>query len=86
MTLLNQPFGKPTFAILIALAVLFAVLHFTFIPAILMLAAATGIGIFINGGLHKTDLIYIAIAFLVLIVGYMFKDAFNLETWATLAQ
>lgn len=75
--LFNKEFSKPTFMALIIFAIVPMALGLSFGVTFLLLTSATVIGIYLNKGLHKLDLIYIGLAYL-LLLGYLFPDFINL--------
>lgn len=77
MNLFNQKNSKPTFMALIMFAIVPMVLGLSFGITLLLLTSMTILAIYINKGLHKLDLIYIALAYLILL-GYLFPDFVNL--------
>lgn len=75
--LFNKEFSKPTFIVLTFFAVIPMAMGLSFGVTFLLLTSATIVGIYLNKGLHKLDLIYIVLAYLILL-GYLFPDFINL--------
>ena len=75
--LFNQSKSKPTFMALIIFAIVPMALGLSFGVTLLLLTSATIVGIYLNKGLHKFDLIYIGLAYLMLL-GYLFPKFINL--------
>ena len=75
--LINQKKSKPTFLALIFFSIVPMVMGLSFGITLLLLTSATILGIYMNKGLHKLDLIYIGLAYLILL-GYLFPEFVNL--------
>ena len=75
--LFNQKFSKPTFMALIFFSLVPMAMGLSFGITLLLLTSATILGIYMNKGLHKLDLVYIGLAYLILL-GYLFPEFVNL--------
>lgn len=79
MKLFNKRFSKPTFIAIIIIAITAMASGATFLTTFTLITLSTLLGVFLNQGLHKNDLIYIIIAYL-LMLGYLFPDFINLAS------
>lgn len=75
--LFNKEFSKPTFIALTFFSIVPMAMGISFGVTLLLLTSATIVGIYLNKGLHKFDLVYIALAYLILL-GYLFPKFINL--------
>ena len=75
--LFNQKNSKPTFMALIMFSLVPMAMGLSFGVTFLLLTSATILAIYMNKGLHKFDLIYIGLAYLILL-GYLFPEFINL--------
>lgn len=75
--LFNQSKGQPLFFGLIMFSIVPMAMGFSFGVTLLLLTSATIFAVYINKGLHKLDLIYIVLAYLILL-GYLFPEFINL--------
>lgn len=75
--LFNKQFSKPAFLALIFFSIIPMAMGISFGITLLLLTSATILAIYINKGLHEFDLVYIALAYLILL-GYLFPDFINL--------
>ena len=73
----NKTSSNPLMLGLILFSIVPMVLGVSFGVTFLMLTAVTTFAVYANKGTHKVDLIYIAIAYLILL-GYLFPDLVNL--------
>lgn len=88
--ILNKEFSKPTFALVPMLAVMLMAMDMNVIITLLGVTVASVIGVYFNTettkegevfrapGLHKYDAVYIALAYVIIIVGYIAAPFFNL--------
>lgn len=75
--LFNKRFSKPTFLALIFFSIIPMAMGISFGVTLLLLTSATAFAIYLNKGVHDYDLVYIALAY-ALLLGYLFPDLINL--------
>ena len=75
--LFNQSGSNPLMLGLIMFSIVPMALGLSFGVTFLLLTSATILAIYMNKGLHKFDLVYIALAYLILL-GYLFPEFINL--------
>ncbi|MXV37660.1 hypothetical protein GO491_03045 [Flavobacteriaceae bacterium Ap0902] len=75
--LFNKKAGNPLMFGLIIPALVPMLLGWSFLTTLSILVLFTAVAIWLNKGLWKGDLIYIAIAFMIVFLGYLFPDFFN---------
>jgi len=73
----NKAASNPLMLGLIMFSIVPMVLGISFGVTFLMLSAVTTFAVYANKGTHKIDLIYIGIAYLILL-GYLFPEFINL--------
>ena len=73
----NKTASNPLMFGLIMFSIVPMALGLSFGVTFLLLTSATILAIYINKGLHKLDLVYIGLAYLILL-GYLFPEFINL--------
>lgn len=73
----NKTASNPLMFGLIMIPIVLMASGISFVITFLMLTAVTTFSVYLNKGTHKVDLIYIGIAYLILL-GYLFPEFINL--------